>query len=190
MDSIAAHTIVLADAATRGARYEGRIDAALMPRLTALIAQSEADAVGAQNASFDAVGSVEIEFSEHRKPRFVGITGTLSFQCGLVCQRCLELANVSVSREMKLAVCQTGAEDDYLASVAERFERWDHDDESLLLAALFEELILLELPLVVMHEDISDCGALARDERFASRQVNTQTPFAGLAAMLGTDDNE
>ncbi|MEO0576486.1 MAG: YceD family protein [Pseudomonadota bacterium] len=189
MNSIAAHNIVLADAATRGARYEGPIDAALMPRLTALIAQSKADAVGAQRAPIEAVGFADIEFSEHRKPRFIGVRGKIEFECGLVCQRCLELASVSVSRTLNLAVCQTSAEDDYLAPVAERFERWDHDEESLLLAGLFEELILLELPLVVMHKDVADCGALASDERFASRQVNTQTPFADLAAMLGSKDN-
>ncbi|MEL6868765.1 MAG: YceD family protein [Pseudomonadota bacterium] len=190
MTSIAAHSVVLADAATRSAQYAGEFDTAMMPRLAALIAQSADDAVGNVQADTVAQGTADITFSEHRKPRFVGIAGSLDFACDLVCQRCLELAPVTVHCELKLAVCESQAEDDHLAAVAERFERWDHDAEALLLAELFEELILLELPLVVMHEDVERCGALAEDERFAARPVTKQTPFAGLAAMLGENNEQ
>ncbi len=162
---------------------EFSLEKAHLPRLSALIAQSREDAVG--GAAPELSADVALGFAFRQQPRFIEISGNIKARFGLMCQRCLELAPLEVDVAVSLAVVAADKPGDYLESVKETHERWDHDGDELLLAEVVDELILLELPLVIMHEERTDCGRLAGEARFAAQSERTQRPFADLSALLG-----
>ncbi|MEM9173400.1 MAG: DUF177 domain-containing protein [Pseudomonadota bacterium] len=183
MGDVAGIEVEIADAVGHREPISGEFDSSSMPGLTGLIAEAASDAVG--NATpRPGTGSLTLALSQHREPRFVALTGELRFECELVCQRCLELAPVNVSQSISLALCRSDAPVDALDAVAEEYERWDHDGESLALGPFIEELVLLSLPMVVAHASAEDCGALASQIGAADKQELTQTPFAGLAGLM------
>ncbi|MEM7610911.1 MAG: YceD family protein [Pseudomonadota bacterium] len=176
--------ISLSDASARGAHFEGQLDAAQLPRLSALVAQSVEDAVRGESAPVKA--KVALEFSPHTKPAFTAVSGQVDAQFGLICQRCLEMAPMSVSVDVAFALCETDSPDDFLDGVSPQLTRWDHSGDEFRIAEFVDELVLLELPLVVMHEDEADCGKLAAEARFADNGQDVQTPFAELATLLAS----
>lgn len=179
-------TVNIAEAAAQRQRIELALDAAVLPRLAALAAQAEADAVGG-DAIAPALTAV-LEFEPHEAPRFVGVTAHVTGQCALPCQRCLELVRVGVEIDTRLAVGDA-LDDEAIAALDEGYERWDHEGETLAVADLVEELVLLDLPLVVRHERREDCGTLAGQLPDAAASTGTQRPFAGLQGLLaGKDD--
>lgn len=182
MSTWAEKPISLADAAGRGMHVECAFESAHLPRLSALVAQSVEDAVGGDAPALGA--ELAMDFSLHAEPRFIALTGRIEARFGLMCQRCLELTTMALDFPVSLAVVGSGEPGDYLEPVASTFERWDHDGDELALADVVDELVLLELPLVVMHDDREACGKLAGEARFAGQAEKTQKPFAGLSAML------
>lgn len=177
----------LAEAAARGERVELALEGSELPRLAALAAQAAADAVGGE-AITPALSAV-LQFEPHETPRFVAVTAHVTARCALPCQRCLELVRVDVEIEVVLAVGDR-LDDEAIEALDTTYERWDHEGETLEVTELAEELVLLDLPLVVMHERLEDCGPLARQLPEASATTGTQRPFAGLQGLLAGEDEQ
>ena len=180
MASTLGESVVLGDLALDGRTYAGELTGAAAPSIAGLVDAAARDAVGGPAVTYRVDATVRLV--PHARPRLVEATGTVRGTLPLLCQRCLELVAMPVDGEFALALCDTGLDAEALAPVADRLERWDHDAPTLVPASLIEEWILLELPMVIVHPRLEDCGALARSVEGPA--TGTQTPFAGLQDLL------
>ncbi|MEL7023699.1 MAG: DUF177 domain-containing protein [Pseudomonadota bacterium] len=177
--------IVLADVDAHGLTLSGSLEAVDLPQISALVEVAKADAVGATDGPESQVRvAADLKLAPARKPKHWQVSGDIRASIPLVCQRCLELTAVDVSRPVDLALVGSDVEDETVAAVSPDSERWDHDSEILVLADLIDEWILLELPMVVAHERVEQCGELARRLDRPATQTDTQTPFADLAGLM------
>lgn len=180
-------TVVLSEAAERQQTVSIELGEAALPRLSALVEEAARDAVGGDQIALELTAS--FAFDTHQRPRFTAVAVRITGQCALPCQRCLELVPVDIDIDTRLAV--GGAlEDDVLEALETAYERWDHEDDTLELADLADERIVLDLPLVVVHERLEDCGPLAGQLAEAPEASGSQTPFAGLQDLLAGKDRQ
>ena len=181
--------VTVSNAARRSADYAGEVAIAALPRLAGVVADSQRDAQGVAKTHKVADGLkvvAHLTFSEHHKPGFAALQGEVNVEVELVCQRCLQLARHAIDFQLALALVDGSRDEDYLEDAPERFERWDCTDDQVFLGECIDEMALLELPLVAMHADKTQCGALAQSELTADEE-KTHTPFAALASMLSKD---
>jgi uncharacterized protein len=107
----------------------------------------------------------------------------------LVCQRCLKPCETRLD-EAELIMVMANATDE----VEGGYEPFIGDVESLSLAALIEEQVLLGLPLVPLHEDAAQCrksasGKLVAKVEAEAQPEDTQMPFANLRDLLGNSEH-
>ncbi|MEN7344268.1 MAG: YceD family protein [Pseudomonadota bacterium] len=178
--------VSVADACARGLSFEGQFAIETLPRTSALVAAAVADSAGGDAVETDIAAS--IVFVPARAPATAALNVEVRGQIGLLCQRCLELMPVMLDQRSEFLMTSTATSDEALAESGQSGERWDHDVDDLALAELVDEVIVLSLPMVVRHSDIADCGPLANrgseGENKNNQQTETQTPFAGLAALM------
>ena len=87
------------------------------------------------------------------------VSGRITGQVGLACQRCLGLQMQSVDVELKLAI--VGHDSEFAAPP--EFEAWETGDGAVVrpkLGEVIEDEVILALPLIARHEDEADCGQL------------------------------
>ncbi|MEL7310668.1 MAG: DUF177 domain-containing protein [Pseudomonadota bacterium] len=177
--------IVLADIDAHGLTLAGSVEPVDLPKISSLVDVARQDAVaGPDGAQFHVDVAADLKVTPMGKPRHWRVSGNIAGSIPLVCQRCLELTDVDVSGEIALALVASDVDDDALAAAVPDAERWDHDAETLVIGDLIDEWILLELPMVVAHERLEQCGELAKRLDGAAAQADTQTPFAGLAGLM------
>ena len=107
----------------------------------------------------------------------------------LRCQRCLQAFGCPVESHAQLAFVtgegETGAEAE---PVPEGWEAISVDPRRVVLAELVEDELLLSLPLVPRHADMTACGpaaqVLAEAEEEPREEAGTQRPFANLGKLL------
>lgn len=173
---------MLSDVDAHGLCVEGELAAADLAGVGELSAHARRDAVGESNAMPSA--SARLEIRPGSKPRHWLISGEIDATVPLVCQRCLEIAEVRVGGPVVLAVVDPELDEEALVAKLPDAERWDHEGDELTLAELIDEWILLGLPMVAMHENQQQCGALATAAERPAPETGTQKPFADLASLL------
>ena len=107
------------------------------------------------------------------------ITGRIQHCLGLRCERCLEEVEISLDLPVELII---KPKSEYVTEDFENLDFYEYDGKSLELVGLVEDELLLALPLVPKHEDISLCNQdmvawLAANELPAE---NAESPFAIL----------
>lgn len=138
---------------------------------------------GAVLGATDSGISVELRFSRDGAGRCI-VEGEAAAELTFTCQRCMEPVSLPVRAEFRLAVVTSEAE---AAGLPEDTDARVQTDRMLESAALVEDELLLALPIVPVHADITACG-----ERAAIlQQLNTQAeppaersnPFAVLRSL-------
>ena len=141
----------------------GVIDGAGLPRLS--------EAVSAISGPV----TVELRF-DPGTAGFPEVTGRVSTQVVMVCQRCLGTLTVALEVPIAVGVVQDIAAEQRLPR---RLDPWIVADEEGDLFDLAEEELLLALPIVALHEDES-CHASAV---VAGDAGDTRNPFRVLAEL-------
>lgn len=157
--------------ADTGRRLEGRL---ALSRLARLVPALSSDAGEVR---------VRLEFSRDMQGMAL-IHGQLETVLTLQCQRCMQPMPYPVSEEFTVAVVETDAEAEMVQA---HYDPLLVEDESLMLADLIEDELLLEMPLAPMHQELQDC--VGRDLReFDPESVGEpveekDNPFAVLKTL-------
>ena len=107
------------------------------------------------------------------------MTGQIKLTLGLRCQRCLDEVQICIDQSLEVLL---KPETESIFENTENIEFYEYDGKNLELAELLEDELLLSLPLVPKHKDISLCNQdmiawLASNEVPAGQAGN---PFAIL----------
>jgi len=112
------------------------------------------------------------------------LRGTLRTVLELTCQRCLGAVRHPVNIELSLGLVGSPEEAERLA---ERYEPLVATGESMALATIVEDELILALPIVAMHADPAcapDLGTTT-SETTEDRTGNPANPFAVLSRLKG-----
>ena len=181
--------ILIADAAGRGASFERTFELTELPRLAAIESAARQDSVGGSALQTEARVSIAVRPAS--RPARGRIVGRVQATVGVMCQRCLELMTHEQTIDIDVLLTSTTVTDEALAEAGLVGERWDHDADELDLVEWTDELVALELPMVLRHERLEDCGPLAKEATPVTGAVDAdrQTPFADLAAMMAARED-
>lgn len=129
-------------------------------------------------------GNIEakVKFGQIDKLRFV--TGDVSAQLEVTCQRCMQAMSLNLSTSFKLGLV---ADEDKTDHLPEGYEPYLVDDEKMSLPELLEDELLLAMPIVTMHEhDCSDYlqAQEKRKQQEADQQSEKENPFSVLKDLL------
>ena len=107
------------------------------------------------------------------------LAGTATLQC----QRCMQAMELSVDSTTHVALILTEAD---AADVPEELEPVLARDGRISAGELVEEELLLALPIVPLHEKLSECAVSPAAPLVAGEEPEhvTQRPFAGLGDLL------
>ncbi len=142
-------------------------------------------------------GNAAAEFSFHRMPAtqhvargFDAAHCIVRAELPLTCQRCLAEVTVDVEARAELAFVDDEAT---VPVVPESHDPVIMEAGRVSLAALVEEELLLAMPIVPMHADVSQCRpeegragerVATNEEAAAAAAAPKQTPFAGLRDLM------
>ncbi|MDZ7809887.1 MAG: YceD family protein [Arhodomonas sp.] len=162
-------TIDLRRVGAAGLALSGELPLGTLKRLAAVLA-GEAQAATAE-ITIARKGNDSVE-----------VAGSVAATLPLTCQRCLEVAAVTVSGEFRITVVADEAAAEGLdeAFVAPQMQ--------LALHELLEEELLLELPVVARHAENEPC--VERSQHFGppgEAVPERENPFAVLAELKGRD---
>lgn len=134
-----------------------------------------------KEALLDDSGSItaEIEFG-FNDARLPMLTGTISGSLTIECQRCLEAMNLPVKRDVKLAFTRLGNTD---KDLFEQYDLHEVEDESVCLADIIEDELLLMIPQVPMHTDPECTIETEFGEVIKEQPQERENPFAALASL-------
>jgi len=115
---------------------------------------------------------------ERTRPRVVG---TIRARMPLVCQRCLQHFEYPLEVPVNLVFirAQDVADDD---GEEAGDEVWELDGDTVRLADIVEEALIMSLPLAAMHESRQDCGPLA--EKIGGGEKAATRPFQDLRSQM------
>ncbi|MCX4029433.1 DUF177 domain-containing protein [Endozoicomonas sp. SM1973] len=126
---------------------------------------------------------VDLNFFQDAEGHF-NISGQLTAQVQMTCQRCLEPVSLSVTSDIQLAVVWS---DESGKQLPDDLDPIVVADEHLSLARLIDEELILNLPIVPAHEDpvcqpqMEWLDPDAEDDSTVSEQP--KNPFAVLASL-------
>lgn len=135
----------------------------------------------------------EVEVSLHfyiREDHRVILEGTVSATLHMICQRCLDIAAIPVTANLRLMGVLT---DEQAKALPEDFEPMFMGDEPVELVPLLEEELLLNLPIIAYHPP-EDCAAHSsfttetdNEAKVFTKQVEDEqkssNPFSVLAEL-------
>lgn len=158
--------------AAAGGRLEGELPLAAMRRLASLLSTSQGSVAVALTGGIDEQG-------------ILFIAGHLETVVQMTCQRCMESMRVPLSVDFRLGLVQSESQ---CNSLPRAYEPLLVSEGDIVLSELVEDELILVLPIVPRHEDVSCCEAagfvlprLQEDPRAWAEQAN---PFASLSELL------
>ena len=129
---------------------------AIADRDLALVGQMPADSMPRlREAVISIASAASVDLQLVREPTGCRVDGKIACMLGLRCARCLREVLVRVSPHVRLIV-RSSLEG--LTGAPEGYDLHEYEGHSLELSHLVEDELLLALPLVPKHEDISLCG--------------------------------
>ena len=106
------------------------------------------------------------------------LSGDIDTTLAVVCQRCLEPFELSLSTVLKILLVAR-AED---AKGLDEFEIWEIEDDLIRPLDIVEEALIMALPLSAMHASSEGCRLLAEDS--VVDEGGTVKPFADLRSRM------
>jgi len=118
-----------------------------------------------------------------RESGFVVADLTMSGEATMSCQRCLEAMSEPVSSEVRVALITAEAD---ASRVPEHLEPVLAAGGRVTIGELVEEELLLELPIVPLHAEASECVVAEEVPavKVETPEPTTQKPFAQLGELL------
>jgi uncharacterized protein len=116
--------------------------------------------------------------AESARPR---VSGTVRTTIPLVCQRCLGCFELPLEVSINLvlvAPVEPGADREDEAG----YEVWELDSDTIRVADIVEEALIMALPLAPVHRSREECGPLAG--RIGQDKPETARPFADLRSQM------
>ncbi|TDF41663.1 23S rRNA accumulation protein YceD [Alteromonadaceae bacterium M269] len=155
--------------AQKGAKYEGIMLSRDMGRLVEAVTDVADDIDIKAMFDIDAQGLAFFQ-------------GSLSTSVKLVCQRCNEIYEQAISTDFCFSPYSSSQNIDDLPDVYEPVEVNDHGEINLV--ELFEDELMLSLPIVAMHPE-EDCKVSANEMTFGKIEpaVEQPNPFAVLKEL-------
>ncbi|MEO1889050.1 MAG: DUF177 domain-containing protein [Cycloclasticus sp.] len=121
--------------------------------------------------------SVDLMFS--RVGKFVVLTGRISSNLVLQCAACLELTDITVDIDVKLALINN---EDRLSLVPDGYEPYLFEGDRLLMSDLIESEVVLVLPSIARHEVCPiELPSSSTSKDFMSEAEVKKNPFEALA---------
>lgn len=128
-------------------------------------------------------GSVRGTARFGRQSRFAVVELTLTGKATLQCQRCMQAMELPIESTTHVALILSEAD---AAEAPEELEPVLAREGRISTGELVEEELLLALPIVPLHEKLSECAVPASAPLLAgdAPEHETQRPFAGLGELL------
>lgn len=155
--------------ARRGARLQGNMPLKELHRLRNVLAVVEGRL------------ELDLQFDTDAKDH-AHVQGTFALEPILQCQRCLENLTVPIEGKLALSFVEPGQD----AGVGP-YEAFPVGDESIRLADLVEDEVILALPIVPRHENpvcTPPRGQTDEPQGPARPSQDTRRPFAGLRDLI------
>jgi len=127
-----------------GARYEAALPLSSFERLTTLLQ--------------DSAGEVHVSAAFARRERHILISGRLTVRYSLQCQRCLAPMTLVVDEPYELVFVPDSASAEALPDELDPVVL--DDGGYMATTVLFEDELILHVPLIARHADIADCAPL------------------------------
>lgn len=125
---------------------------------------------------------VELDFGVDARDR-PSVTGRVSAELSLICQRCLEPMPFSVRAEVGLVFIPDRTEDEALDEEDEPFIL---GDAPVAVSELVEDELILALPLIPKHPE-GECEGGRIEDCEPEEHGEARSPFAALAALKKGD---
>lgn len=106
------------------------------------------------------------------------LCGSLNGRLVMQCQRCLEPMDYPLATSFRLGLVFS---QEAAGELPERYEPLLVTREPTVLAEVISEEVLLALPIVPMHDELTECHALANE--YAPAAAERENPFAVLAQL-------
>lgn len=128
-------------------------------------------------------GSVRGSARFRRQSGFAVAELSLAGKAALQCQRCMQVMELPIESTTRVALILAEAD---AAKVPEALEPVLAREGRIGTGELVEEELLLALPIVPLHEDLSECAVPAAAPLVGEEAPErvTQRPFAGLGELL------
>ena len=128
-------------------------------------------------------GDVEVEMNFGRLGKLRYVTGTISGELAVICQRCMQPMELALKAEFKLAMVQT---EEQAERLPEEFEPLLVDEDKMSVPQMLEEELLLAIPLVAMHD--TDCSDfIVEQKQWQAENESVQekkNPFSVLKDLI------
>ena len=149
---------------TRGGEFQGKIEISDLARLSEFLLSDSTEI------------AVEFNFyqSEYDIP---AVEGRIKTRLTVECQRCLKAMEIPLDMEFKLLI---NASDDLIADT--HLDSVDCEEGKLDIFEVVEDELILELPLVTMHDDMT-CNKFWPAQEESSELVTEENPFSVLAKL-------
>lgn len=146
-------------------RFGGVLSLAKMERLQDSLAATDSE--------------ISFTLSFGKEGRIATVTGTVTTELSLICQRCGQAMMWPIQRQIKLGIVTLLDEAERLPVVYEPLLL--DEDQQISIGALIEDELLLALPIVARHDD---CGIpLASAEKSCLDAEEKVNPFAVLKQL-------
>ena len=149
------------------------------------VAPSEMPRLSEIAESLDEI-QAELEFFWDEQKR-LRVSGQVTAQMGVICQRCLEPMPLDLEVAIDAAVVW---DEEQAAQLSSEIEPWIGKNERINAHELLEDELLLALPIMPAHEQ-KDCKGLASFSTQPEEEPTSdrQKPFADLASLIKTTDD-
>lgn len=134
----------------------------------------------------DSGGTVNVELAFGIDAQGVAhVRGHLAARVRMVCQRCMQPVELPVTADIMIGFVTS---DEQARQLGGEYEPCMVSDDSLILAELVEDELILALPIVALHDDASCEPILARLQAESERVEHDHVkpnPFAVLSVLKG-----
>ena len=133
-------------------------------------------------------GALQFGFAD-AAGRVPKLTGSADAAVAAVCQRCLEPFELKLSIEPELLLL--GADAEAVAEGFEDIEVWELDERAVRPQDIVEELLIMAMPLSAMHDNMTECKALAPADSSADEEIEELVnPFANLRLQMKQNEKD
>ena len=133
-------------------------------------------------------GALQFGFAD-AAGRVPKLEGGADAEVAAVCQRCLEPFELKLSIEPELLLL--GADAEAVAEGFEDIEVWELDERAVRPQDIVEELLIMAMPLSAMHDNMTECKALASADSSADEEIEELVnPFANLRLQMKQNEKD
>ena len=103
------------------------------------------------------------------------------------CQRCLELVEFDISKSSEFFICENVDKNTKSLSLDDGRDIFYANNGKLDVLGLVEDELLLAIPMIPKHEDVSSCGVIDHYP-FGEGISEVRRPFAHLRELIDAGD--